>query len=275
MYNDKILFKMICFSDLDRDYQENLYQQKLVFFGKKDPVTKTEYNLRKNKMLYLEVKSAFIKSDCELIEIENLCLFENLQTAIGYYRNCSNSNDPHRVASMVFLYILRKKIFGSSSVKFAIYCMNSVLEIYNCLPIILYPRTIVELNRIAEGNIVIDSLIQIMKELNQISYTYNTVFPDLRTSELLEILINQKVYLNREFNVESCELYGSYAREDYTKYSDVDMIVKSTTKEVDYNGLKGYLQELLNRRIDLIVDNGMLDKKRMSTDFFTNRLKVF
>jgi hypothetical protein len=266
---------MICFSDLERDYKENLYQQKLVFFDKKEPVTKVEYNLRTNKKLYEEVKSVFNGTDCELNEIENLCLYESLQTVIRYYHNCTNTVDPYRIACMVFLFILRKKIFGDDSVKFAIYSFNSILELYNHLPIIFYPRTIIELSRIAKGNIVVDSLIQIMKGLSKISYTYNTVFPDLSLNELIEILENQKVYLNQKYSIESCELYGSYAREDYTKYSDVDMIVKSRTKEIDYGGLKCCLQKLLNRRVDLIVDKGMLNKKRMSTDFFSNRLKVF
>lgn|GEM_PF-1012336 len=275
MFNEKILFKMLCFSDLERDYKDNLYDQKMVFEGKRLPTTKTECNLSENKRLYSNVKDLFENLENDLNRLNDIQSYSELLRVGKYYLDNKDEDDAYKVSSMVFLYVLRKNMFGKESIKYAIYCMNAILEIRLQLPIILYQRTIIEIDRLIEKNITASSLTMIMKELSKISMTYNTKFQDLSKEELLKLLKGCKTFLKEEYGVYSIELYGSYARGDYTNYSDIDLIVKSTSNNINYDGLKKHLQNMIKRRIDMIIDKGSLDKKLMSSDFFSNRQKVF
>jgi len=81
-------------------------------------------------------------------------------------------------------------------------------------------------------------------------------------NNILEILKKEKPYLEKEFGVEEIALFGSYARGNATKESDVDVLVK--VHEVKYKTLVRiliYLEEKLNRRIDLVTKGPHLSER--------------
>lgn len=72
-------------------------------------------------------------------------------------------------------------------------------------------------------------------------------------------LILEKIKENKEiikqFGVIKLSLFGSYARDEQKKDSDVDFLVefeKGRGLFKDYSGLLNYLEELMNSKIDLV-----------------------
>jgi len=75
--------------------------------------------------------------------------------------------------------------------------------------------------------------------------------------EILVFLREKKTFLAQNFGVLSIALFGSYARGDAKEQSDIDIAVelKSDNKFMNFFGLKYYLEEHLNKEIDLGIES--------------------
>ena len=75
--------------------------------------------------------------------------------------------------------------------------------------------------------------------------------------EILLFLRKKKSFLAQHFGVLSIALFGSYARGDAKEQSDIDIAVelKSDNKFMNFFGLKYYLEEHLNKEIDLGIES--------------------
>jgi len=84
------------------------------------------------------------------------------------------------------------------------------------------------------------------------------------------------IELARAYKVKQLYLFGSVLREDFTDESDIDiMVVFETGTAYSYFDLfdfKERLQQLFNRRIDLIEKDGLLNPFRRSEILSTARL---
>ncbi len=75
--------------------------------------------------------------------------------------------------------------------------------------------------------------------------------------EVLLFLRKKKSFLAQRFGVLSIALFGSYARGDAKEQSDIDLAVelKSDNKFMNFFALKYYLEEQLNKEIDLGIES--------------------
>jgi len=77
--------------------------------------------------------------------------------------------------------------------------------------------------------------------------------------EILTFLSEQKSFLKQHFNIDSIGLFGSYARDEATPQSDIDLAIVTTTKSFSNRyKLKNYLEEAFGKSVDL----GYLDSLR-------------
>lgn len=87
---------------------------------------------------------------------------------------------------------------------------------------------------------------------------------DYSLSELLEILNSKREFLLDEFGVIDLAVFGSYAKNEQEKSSDVDIYVelKKEFKTFDnFMDLKFYLEELLyNKRVDLVIKESIREE---------------
>ncbi|MGJ8454417.1 nucleotidyltransferase family protein [Pseudothermotoga sp. U03pept] len=79
-------------------------------------------------------------------------------------------------------------------------------------------------------------------------------------ADIRETLKTHKNYLVNRFGVIEIALFGSHARGEQRSDSDVDVIVdfKEGYKTFDnYMDLKFYLEELLGKRVDLVIKSAI------------------
>ena len=55
------------------------------------------------------------------------------------------------------------------------------------------------------------------------------------------------------YKVEFCYLFGSYARNEATPYSDVDLVISTKTTGLQYYGLVETLRQQLSKKVDVIL----------------------
>jgi hypothetical protein len=78
--------------------------------------------------------------------------------------------------------------------------------------------------------------------------------------DIQAILQERKNYLAEKFGVIEIAIFGSYARGEQRKDSDVDLIVdfKEGWKTFDnYMNLKFYLEELFGKKVDLVIKSAI------------------
>ena len=81
----------------------------------------------------------------------------------------------------------------------------------------------------------------------------------LTKEHILSFLRENKEFLKKEFDVDNIILFGSYARDEAVKGSDVDILIDTKRKDFD-NRFK--LKELLEKEFDRKVDLLYLDSVR-------------
>ena len=71
--------------------------------------------------------------------------------------------------------------------------------------------------------------------------------------EILQILKQHKSFIKERYKVDKIGLFGSYVKNKQTEKSDIDIYVEFKHKTFDnLAGLWNYLEELFNKKIDLI-----------------------
>ena len=91
----------------------------------------------------------------------------------------------------------------------------------------------------------------------------NKVDP-MNRAEVLDLLRTHKPMLEQRFGVTKLALFGSFARDQVTEKSDIDILVHfnrpATSKT--YFGVQFYIEDLLNRNVDLVTDKALRDELR-------------
>lgn len=76
--------------------------------------------------------------------------------------------------------------------------------------------------------------------------------------EILKLLKDHKSELQKKFPLKSIALFGSYARDEQTPESDIDVLVEfSEPVGFEFIDLIDDLEELLNHKIDLVSKKGI------------------
>jgi predicted nucleotidyltransferase len=86
----------------------------------------------------------------------------------------------------------------------------------------------------------------------------------MNRDEVLNALQAHKPTLMEQFGVTGLALFGSFARGQATDRSDVDILVifDGPATSSTYFGLQFYIEDLLNRRVDLVTDRGLRSELR-------------
>ncbi|HJH26909.1 MAG TPA: nucleotidyltransferase [Methanophagales archaeon] len=78
-------------------------------------------------------------------------------------------------------------------------------------------------------------------------------------------LEEKKVYIKRFFHIREVGVFGSFIRGEQTESSDRDVLVEFEKGHKDffnYMKLRYYLEELLQRKIDLVIKNAVKSRLR-------------
>ena len=72
---------------------------------------------------------------------------------------------------------------------------------------------------------------------------------------ILNYLKQHKEQLEKKYNVESIGLFGSYAREEASPQSDIDIFVKMKPSFFDLIAIKEQIENDLHKKVDIIRDH--------------------
>lgn len=86
----------------------------------------------------------------------------------------------------------------------------------------------------------------------------------MNRDEMLSLLQEHKATLVRRFGVTTLALFGSFARDQATEDSDIDLLIRfdGPTTPHCYFGVWFYLEDLIGRPIDLVTDKALRPELR-------------
>ena len=86
----------------------------------------------------------------------------------------------------------------------------------------------------------------------------------MNREEVLDILRTHKPTLADRFGVTALALFGSFARDEATDKSDVDILVQydGPATSRSYFGVQFYIEDLLGRRVDLVTQKALRSEFR-------------
>ena len=86
----------------------------------------------------------------------------------------------------------------------------------------------------------------------------------MNREEVLDILRMHKPTLADRFGVTALALFGSFARDEATDGSDVDILVQydGPATSRSYFGVQFYIEDLLGRRVDLVTHKALRSEFR-------------
>ncbi len=96
----------------------------------------------------------------------------------------------------------------------------------------------------------------------------NSFIKDVKTmrkiKQIQNILVSSKPELKKKYKVSELGIFGSYARGEQKKKSDIDVLVKFNPKAslFDFVGLGSYLEEKLKMKVDIVSERGIRPELR-------------
>jgi len=74
---------------------------------------------------------------------------------------------------------------------------------------------------------------------------------NMTKADILYFLSEKKTFLKERYQVNSIGLFGSFARDEYDKNSDIDIVVDMPSSFDTYYDLKYFLEDAFDRSVDL------------------------
>lgn len=96
-----------------------------------------------------------------------------------------------------------------------------------------------------------------------------------RLNELLALLMGKKELLRNNFGVIDLAIFGSYARNQQKKGSDVDIYVQLRKEAKTFDNfmeLRFYLEEMLGKKVDLLTKESI--REELQQKIFTEAVYV-
>lgn len=89
-----------------------------------------------------------------------------------------------------------------------------------------------------------------------------------------EIVLAVKKVL-KEYDVDYCYLFGSYAKNKAQANSDVDLLISSGITGLKYYGLVERLRQALRKRVDLLDTTQLIDNKELMENILKEGIKIY
>ena len=90
----------------------------------------------------------------------------------------------------------------------------------------------------------------------------------MNKDEIIRLLQTHKPELAERFGVTSLALFGSFARDEGTDDSDLDILVTfdGPATSRSYFGVQFYIEDLTGRTVDLVTDKALRPELRLSVE---------
>lgn len=273
IYNQKIDFRFIAYSNMGKYVYECTYDDFMVYLGKNEPVNEIQNDIVKTKKMFELLKSNGINIETidSCVLLFSLCFSIGKRDKLQNFLSKLNYINPFEDACELFMFIVKNKIFGEYTYKFAIVIFNAILFSNNILPIIFPLSYTFYLCELIESGLSIDSFEDIVMARFENSIIYNTSHELIDDNEAVKRIMSLKRDLVEKYGVKHIFITGSFAKKLYTKFSDLDLIIEMDNYD-KIDEIEKYIANMTAIPVDAIRSDDPFTKLN---DLQKYRIKVF
>lgn len=273
IYNQKIDFRFIAYSNMGKYVYECTYDDFMVYLGKNEPVNEIQNDIVKTKKMFELLKSNGINIETidSCVLLFSLCFSIGKRDKLQNFLSKLNYINPFEDACELFMFIVKNKIFGEYTYKFAIVIFNAILFSNNILPIIFPLSYTFYLCELIESGLSIDSFEDIVMARFENSIIYNIPHELIDDNEAVKRIMSLKRDLVEKYGVKHIFITGSFAKKLYTKFSDLDLIIEMDNYD-KIDEIEKYIANMTAIPVDAIRSDDPFTKLN---DLQKYRIKVF
>lgn len=273
IYNQKIDFRFIAYSNIGKYVYECTYDDFMVYLGKNEPVNEIQNDIVKTKKMFELLKSNGINIETidSCVLLFSLCFSIDKRDKLQNFLSKLNYINPFEDACELFMFIVKNKIFGEYTYKFAIVIFNAILFSNNILPIIFPLSYTFYLCELIESGLSLDSFEDIVMARFENSIAYNTPHELIDDNEAVKRIMSLKRDLVEKYGVKHIFITGSFAKKLYTKFSDLDLIIEMDNYD-KIDEIEKYIANMTAIPVDAIRIDDPFTKLN---DLQKYRIKVF
>lgn len=273
IYNQKIDFRFIAYSNMGKYVYECTYDDFMVYLGKNEPVNEIQNDIVKTKKMFELLKSNGINIETidSCVLLFSLCFSIDKRDKLQNFLSKLNYINPFEDACELFMFIVKNKIFGEYTYKFAIVIFNAILFSNNILPIIFPLSYTFYLCELIESGLSLDSFEDIVMARFENSIIYNTPHELIDDNEAVKRIMSLKKDLVEKYGVKHIFITGSFAKKLYTKFSDLDLIIEMDNYD-KIDEIEKYIANMTAIPVDAIRSDDPFTKLN---DLQKYRIKVF
>lgn len=273
IYNQKIDFRFIAYSNIGKYVYECTYDDFMVYLGKNEPVNEIQNDIVKTKKMFELLKSNGINIETidSCVLLFSLCFSIGKRDKLQNFLSKLNYINPFEDACELFMFIVKNKIFGEYTYKFAIVIFNAILFSNNILPIIFPLSYTFYLCELIESGLSLDSFEDIVLARFENSIIYNTPHELIDDNEAVKRIMSLKRDLVEKYGVKHIFITGSFAKKLYTKFSDLDLIIEMDNYD-KIDEIEKYIANMTAIPVDAIRSDDPFTKLN---DLQKYRIKVF
>lgn len=273
IYNQKIDFRFIAYSNIGKYVYECTYDDFMVYLGKNEPVNEIQNDIVKTKKMFELLKSNGINIETidSCVLLFSLCFSIDKRDKLQNFLSKLNYINPFEDACELFMFIVKNKIFGEYTYKFAIVIFNAILFSNNILPIIFPLSYTFYLCELIESRLSLDSFEDIVMARFENSIIYNTPHELIDDNEAVKRIMSLKRDLVEKYGVKHIFITGSFAKKLYTKFSDLDLIIEMDNYD-KIDEIEKYIANMTAIPVDAIRSDDPFTKLN---DLQKYRIKVF
>lgn len=273
IYNQKIDFRFIAYSNMGKYVYECTYDDFMVYLGKNEPVNEIQNDIVKTKKMFELLKSNGINIETidSCVLPFSLCFSIDKRDKLQNFLSKLNYINPFEDACELFMFIVKNKIFGEYTYKFAIVIFNAILFSNNILPIIFQLSYTFYLCELIESGLSLDSFEDIVMARFENSIIYNTPHELIDDNEAVKRIMSLKRDLVEKYGVKHIFITGSFAKKLYIKFSDLDLIIEMDNYD-KIDEIEKYIANMTAIPVDAIRSDDPFTKLN---DLQKYRIKVF
>lgn len=273
IYNQKIDFRFIAYSNIGKYVYECTYDDFMVYLGKNEPVNEIQNDIVKTKKMFelLKYNGINIETIDSCVLLFSLCFSIDKRDKLQNFLSKLNYINPFEDACELFMFIVKNKIFGEYTYKFAIVIFNAILFSNNILPIIFPLSYTFYLCELIESGLSLDSFEDIVMARFENSIIYNTPHELIDDNEAVKRIMSLKRDLVEKYGVKHIFITGSFAKKLYTKFSDLDLIIEMDNYD-KIDEIEKYIANMTAIPVDAIRSDDPFTKLN---DLQKYRIKVF
>lgn len=273
IYNQKIDFRFIAYSNMGKYVYECTYDDFMVYLGKNEPVNEIQNDIVKTKKMFelLKYNGINIETIDSCVLLFSLCFSIDKRDKLQNFLSKLNYINPFEDACELFMFIVKNKIFGEYTYKFAIVIFNAILFSNNILPIIFPLSYTFYLCELIESGLSLDSFEDIVMARFENSIIYNTPHELIDDNEAVKRIMSLKRDLVEKYGVKHIFITGSFAKKLYTKFSDLDLIIEMDNYD-KIDEIEKYIANMTAIPVDAIRSDDPFTKLN---DLQKYRIKVF